>query len=213
MTIEDTHAEADKLIADYQMCKTRTTQTAGHTRPGGKGREVVIQGDEGRPAGERTVVLTAGHTRPGGKEIEVARNMPTAVRPEFRDIDLRDVEHVDEFCRTGCGCALSCSARFPLKHYLATDSQQLVRRELDMVLMGHLHSVARYLRTVQSTDTNPNRGRVILLFSITMVCTCARIHSSMTSVISGWELLVSTTSLKGLSLASTATLVALLPMH
>ena len=124
--------------------------TADHTRPGGEGIEVVIQGDGEGSVGERT----AGHIRPGEEGIEVARNesthpmtsthMPTAVtctvRAEFRDIDLRAVGKVDEFCRSGCGCSMGCSAFFSQKHYLEIRSnfQQLERKELDMVLMGQM---------------------------------------------------------------------------
>ena len=100
--------------------------TVGHFRPGGEGIEVVIQGDGEGSVGERAAVPTAGHIRPGGEGIEVARNesthpmtsthMPTAVtctvRAEFRDIDLRAVGKVDEFCRSGCGCSMGCSAFF-----------------------------------------------------------------------------------------------------
>ena len=66
---------------------------------------------------------------------------PTAnVRTEFRDIDFRDVEKVEEFCRRGCGCSLNCAAAFTQKHYLATraNAQQLERKELDMAVMGQV---------------------------------------------------------------------------
>ena len=64
---------------------------------------------------------------------------PTAnVRTEFRDIDFRDVEKVEEFCRRGCGCSMNCAAAFTQKHYLATraNAQQLERKELDMASDG-----------------------------------------------------------------------------
>ena len=82
MAIEDTHVEADKLIANYYRSQVQNSSrrsvheagmmpTAGHNRPEGEGIEVVFQGDGEGSVGERAAVPTAGHTRPGGEGIEV----------------------------------------------------------------------------------------------------------------------------------------------
>ena len=65
-----------------------------------------------------------------------AAHVPT----EFREIDFREVEKVEEFCRGGCGCSTNCASAFTKKHYLATraNAQQLERKELDMVVMGQV---------------------------------------------------------------------------
>ena len=65
-----------------------------------------------------------------------AAHIPT----EFREIDFREVEKVEEFCRGGCGCSTNCASAFTKKHYLATraNAQQLERKELDMVVMGQV---------------------------------------------------------------------------
>ena len=65
-----------------------------------------------------------------------AAHVPT----EFREIDFRDVEKVEEFCRGGCGCSTNCASAFTQKHYLATrgNAQQLERKELDMAVMGQV---------------------------------------------------------------------------
>ena len=92
---------------------------------------------------------------------------PTAnVRTEFRDIDFRDVEKVEEFCRRGCGCSLNCAAAFTQKHYLATraNAQQLERKELDMAVMGQVmeftfcsqvpHNTLKYRHQVKQRERN-----------------------------------------------------------
>ena len=92
---------------------------------------------------------------------------PTAnVRTEFRDIDFRDVEKVEEFCRRGCGCSLNCVAAFTQKHYLATraNAQQLERKELDMAVMGQVmaftfcsqvpHNTLKYRHQVKQRERN-----------------------------------------------------------
>ena len=65
-----------------------------------------------------------------------AAHVPT----EFREIDFRDAEKVEEFCRGGCGCLTNCASAFTQKHYLATrgNAQQLERKELDMAVMGQV---------------------------------------------------------------------------
>ena len=64
----------------------------------------------------------------------------TLVRCEFCDIDQREVEKVEEFCRKGCGCSLNCAANYTWRHYLATRSnaQQMNRSKLDMAVMGEV---------------------------------------------------------------------------
>ena len=54
----------------------------------------------------------------------------------FRDIYLADVEKVDEFCKTGCGCSMNCATNFSMKHFLLTrgNAQQMHRKEV-----GHGH--------------------------------------------------------------------------
>ena len=65
-----------------------------------------------------------------------AAHIPT----EFREIDFREVEKVEELCRGGCGCSTNCASAFTKKHYLATraNAQQLERKELDMAVMGQV---------------------------------------------------------------------------
>ena len=56
-----------------------------------------------------------------------AAHVPT----EFREIDFREVEKVEEFCRGGCGCSTNCASAFTKKHYLTTraNAQQLERKD------------------------------------------------------------------------------------
>ena len=93
---------------------------------GGNGEEVTrVEGVEGTRGEE----VTRDEERTGPV---VSGSVPT----EFRDVDIRDMQKVREFCTTGCGCAMNCFTQFTMKHYLATraNTQQLDRKELDVVL-------------------------------------------------------------------------------
>lgn len=131
----------------------------GVCRPGGEGMERVSGGEEGQKRvcwGEegQEGVSQGGHTGEG--IVEVSDGGGTAEREgavargrvvvsghqdvEFRDIDLADVEKVDEFCKTGCGCSMNCATNFSMKHFLLTrgNAQQMHRKELDMAIMGQV---------------------------------------------------------------------------
>ena len=68
---------------------TGSTLTADQSIPGGEGEVEVLSRGGGMGESVTGPTLTVGH--------------------EFMDIDLKDVEKVDEFCKNGCGCTMRCS--------------------------------------------------------------------------------------------------------
>ena len=88
---------------------------------------------------------------------------------EFRDVDIR---------ATGCGCAMNCFTQFTMKHYLATraNTQQLHRKELDMVLMEQLMAFTFCSQAPQNASKHRHQPKQRERCSTTMVFGCARRH-------------------------------------
>ena len=79
-----------------------------------------------------------------------AAHVPT----EFREIDFREVEKVEELCRGGCGFSTNCASAFTKKHYLTTraNAQQLERKELDMAVMDQVMAFTFCSQVPQNTS-------------------------------------------------------------
>ena len=116
---------------------------------GGEGQEGVNGGGEGQEGvsggGDTGEGMVEDNEGGGTAEDEgTVAHGPVVVsghhNVEFRDIDFADVEKVDEFCKTGCGCSMNCERNFSMKHFLLTrgNAQQMHRKELDMAIMGQI---------------------------------------------------------------------------
>ena len=119
----------------------------------------------------------------GGGMGESVTGPTLTVGHEFRDIDLKDVEKVDEFCKNGCVCTMRCSTKFSVKHYLATraNSQQLDRKELDMAVMGQVMAFTFCNHTTQYRHWPKQRESHVL----PQWCSRMQEHFSTTLAISG----------------------------
>ena len=112
----------------------------------GEGMEGVSEGEEGQEG-----VSRGGYTGDGIMEVNdgggTAEGEGTVPRGpvvvsghqdvEFRDVDWAEVEKVDEFCKTGCGCSMNGATNFSMKHFLLTRGNAH-RKELDMAIMGQV---------------------------------------------------------------------------
>ena len=149
----------------------------------GEGMDGVSEGEEGQEG-----VSRGGHTGEGIVEVNDSGGTaegegtvppgPVVVSGhqdvEFRDVDWAEVEKVDEFCKTGCGCSMNCATNFSMKHFLLTrgNAQQMHRKELDMAIMGQVMAftfAVKSLRTPQSTDTSSRGEKGTHLSSSTTV--------------------------------------------
>ena len=117
----------------------RDTAVAELSQGGGEMRETAVA-EVSQVDGEEMVGMRepTDESLPVEVEVGIVSSCSTTpsvtvhVPPDFREIDFRDVERVDDFCRNGCWCSMNCSASFSNKHYLTShaNSQHLDRKEL-----------------------------------------------------------------------------------